>query len=611
MTLPGLAPPAKADVEDFSFSSWHTDIEVSVEQGPFGGDIVRSHFTETIVADFPEFDQNKGIVRAIPVRMGEQTMRIEDISVTDGAGNPVPFEQSQGHGSQDMELSLGDDDYVHGETTYVIEYSLVNTMRDYGYGWQKYSPNLVPPYRDQPIHEFSADVHLPTELMQHAESMRESEDRYEGVNGLNIVCYQDSLYSTGTGDCEVSMTEDGATTTLSIAPVDIEREAVTLDVSFADTATNTGSALNALTWPQLVALLVFLGTIVLAAIAITVRIRGQRAKPLGPVITRYSTDIEPVRASILLANGAKKKGAGAFAPNVLFAAVRGVLRIEPDEGRKPSEKRTTLRLIGDIGRLPSVTRKFVRTVLALSEREGSTRTIGFRDASFAKRWDQFLDEQYKAAQESGDIGPSAPERTRKIFVVVSLLIMVGAALWVVLGWAHVSEDLMAGPLIAAVLGIAALIWMLSALSSSTIRLTEQGQQAFEELQGLKQYITLAEAERLAALQDAHTAERTEAEGRTVIQVYERLLPYAALFGYTRSWSTILGQWYEHERTSPTWMPDTTPVSSLHTNISHLETSARASVVYESSSSGGYSGGGSFSGGGSAGGGFGGGSVGGR
>jgi hypothetical protein len=67
------------------------------------------------------------------------------------------------------------------------------------------------------------------------------------------------------------------------------------------------------------------------------------------------------------------------------------------------------------------------------------------------------------------------------------------------------------------------------------RLTEQGALVRDHLIGIRDYLRLAEADRLRVLQGAATAERADAAGVRMIELYERLLPYAVIWGVDESW----------------------------------------------------------------------------
>ena len=119
-TAAPAAASAPTDANDFSFDSFTVDYELN--RAADGHATLRT--VETIVADFPAEDQNRGIVRAIPNEYRGADLDVSVVGVTDESGTPVPYETSSQDGF--TELALGTDDFVHGRTTYVLEY----TQRD-------------------------------------------------------------------------------------------------------------------------------------------------------------------------------------------------------------------------------------------------------------------------------------------------------------------------------------------------------------------------------------------------------------------------------------------------------------------------------------------------
>ena len=127
------------------------------------------------------------------------------------------------------------------------------------------------------------------------------------------------------------------------------------------------------------------------------------------------------------------------------------------------------------------------------------------------------------------------------------------------------------------------------------------------MDGLKLYIEMAEAERLKFLQSVKNVD-TSNEG--IVKLYEKLLPYAAIFGLEKSWMKELEKYYAlSDVAEPDWYSADFHSIGAFTAISTASSYAgRASMSARSgSSSSGHSGGGGggFSGGGGGGGGGGG------
>lgn len=144
-------------------------------------------------------------------------------------------------------------------------------------------------------------------------------------------------------------------------------------------------------------------------------------------------------------------------------------------------------------------------------------------------------------------------------------------------------------------------------------LTDEGLVLRRYLMGLKEYIEVAEADRLRMLQSPEGAEKLRVAGidggvnnqKNLVKLYERVLPYAVLFGQEKQWSKQLGQYYDQAGTQPDWYRGSHAfnAAAFASGISNMNEAASRTSGY-SSSSGGSSGGG-FSGGGGGGGGGGG------
>lgn len=148
------------------------------------------------------------------------------------------------------------------------------------------------------------------------------------------------------------------------------------------------------------------------------------------------------------------------------------------------------------------------------------------------------------------------------------------------------------------------------MSLQPLRLTNKGLALRRYLEGLKYYITVAESERINMLLGPDGAQKNAElhidarDNRQRVVLYERLLPYAILFGQEKNWSKQLGAYYDETDQQPTWYRGSTSFNAA-TFGAAMSTFTSATATYgggSSSSSGGSSGGGSSGGGGGGGGG---------
>lgn len=121
------------------------------------------------------------------------------------------------------------------------------------------------------------------------------------------------------------------------------------------------------------------------------------------------------------------------------------------------------------------------------------------------------------------------------------------------------------------------------------------------LEGLKLYIEMAEKERLEFNQSTKNAPKNE---KGTVELYEKLLPYACMFGLEDSWLKEIQKYYENLNYSPDWYngTDILTYSALNNLVSTTSTTIASNTAWHTSSSSSGGGGGGFSGGGGGGGG---------
>jgi len=184
------------------------------------------------------------------------------------------------------------------------------------------------------------------------------------------------------------------------------------------------------------------------------------------------------------------------------------------------------------------------------------------------------------------------------------------AAWFIVFWADgngVGSGLLTLQLIVIILGSLVAI----GFGGVPQRRTQLGSEILEHLQGLREYLQLAEADRLRVLQSPQGAQRSRVDpddDDAVIKLYEKLLPWAMVWGVEKQWQDVLGQRYAQTQTEPTNLQFSSGLAGLNGFATTATTSGFAQTVSTSSYS--SSGGGSSFSGGSSGGGFSGGGGGG-
>lgn len=153
------AIPARANAQDFTFSSFHGDYTLTRDAAKVG----HLHVVEHLVAQFPATDQNHGIIRAIPASYQGHNIHLKVGSVTNEAGLALPYTASSSNGN--LLLQIGDPGtYVHGSQTYVITYDQDHvTAKAAGYDGLFWDTNGD--QWQQPFDQVTATIHIDPSLV--------------------------------------------------------------------------------------------------------------------------------------------------------------------------------------------------------------------------------------------------------------------------------------------------------------------------------------------------------------------------------------------------------------------------------------------------------------
>ena len=575
------ASAASADVDDFDYSSWDATYEISLDDE--GRSVAR--VTETLVAEFPDHDQNKGIVRGYPKRFAGSGLSIRILSVKDAAGKAVPFETESEDGA--LFVLTGTDAYVHGSQTYVIEYEMRDLMP---HGTEsendEFMWNLLPTDSTQDVSRFHADLVFSPEL---AEALTGDTACYLGEYGATAQC---ALPAPAPVDGGAAFTVDAeeipAGTTITVA---IGFRAGTVTQPPARQPDPTAD------WGAPV---IGLGS-VLASVGTFFAVTGhqrRRRKATGVVVAQFDVpaDMPPLVATNLL-----PKKPNPVPAQFVHLAVNGALRLEENE--TAGRKRPVLRLVDRSAARHALDESMMT---ALFGKDLTTREIPKSSQKFAKA----MTKQVNAAErEAHRRGWLTKERSPLAVVlgIVSIVLFAGTVGFLIYV-ASQDRDSVGPATIAMILAmIGVIVGSIAAFMKHEV-MTPAGAERYEYLQGVHEFIRVAETDRLRMLQSYTGAERRRDGVVDVVHLYEKLLPYAMLLGEEKSWGKVLETQYE-QTGSPAWIY-TAGSYHVSSHISQFSAEASSAANYSPpSSSGGFSGG--STGGGFAGGGGGGGFSGGR
>jgi len=603
------AGPLPADASSFTFDSFTGDYTLG--RDPDGMSTLRT--VETLIAEFPESDQNHGIVRAIPTRYLGVDLDVTVLSVTDGAGTPLPYTTDTEDGDV-LTLQIGDPDaYVHGRHSYVISHEERGVVLDFpDVGDQELYWNTNGTGWAQPFGTVAATVHVPAELVS-------------GLNGMTA-CYQGAQGSTSS--CTLTRTaaaDGGADFSASVGPL-APQQNLTVAIGFTP-GTFVSPTLPQDSWltriaPYMLGAIsaaLFLGMLLIRLIA------WRDAPGRGVIVAQYAP---PREHGVLLAAELLGQRKQASAAQLVSLAVNRAARIveSPQSGR---DERYWLQPVSDgSGLAPDDDRAF--QVLFRPDPEGARESLSLgRDNRVLGDELVALSAWAEGQLRERGLRRLSPRGPAILFRLLSLGALAAAAaltFWAG-GHALIVTDAGFRPTAPIFLGLMLVSIVLCVLTWRAARrrkiLTRAGAEYREHLLGLREYIRLAEADRLRVLQSPAGAERAglppaeridPRDPTQVVRLYERLLPYAILFGLEREWAQHIGTFYTTAELTPDWYAGTsyalfaTEFSAFHHQLSTTGPQATAPAFSSgsggSSSFGGSSGGG-FSGGGGGGGGGGG------
>jgi uncharacterized membrane protein YgcG len=561
-------------VNDFVFTS--LDADYTLTRADDGSSRLR--VVETFTAEFPDTDQNRGMRRAIPDSYNGQPLHPELISVTDAEGDPRPAETDTDDGA--FTITSAGDEFVHGTQVYVFTYDLQNVTWRFGdtdadeFYWDVNGVDWP-----QPFGEITATLHVAPELA--------------GALTGDAACYVGAQDEGRTCDIELDRDPSAAVAAATAADVG-PHETVTVAVGFErDTFVlyDTGYFASAWGWWQagsFAVLLLGLGWGVL------VRLRALRDAPGRPtVIAEYEppTGVDALTGAVLLGRTSK-----AIPAEVLEQAVVGSIRIE--EGEKSRWTGAKLRaVLVDRARADGDGTQLLDGLFGPDAAPGAAFEFGSTDTRFSSTAQKLLSWAGTHLTEEGFYRP-VRSGTR---LLPALLVGIGAIGSVVFG--IVALVAFVSPALPITLLVLALILaVVFGIIVAHRPLSAHGAEVRDHLEGLREFIAWAEADRIRMLQSPRGAERgpvDTSDGSQMLRIYEPLLPYAVVFGQEKEWAARLADLYG-DGVAPSWYVGTAAfnAAAFSSGIGSLS----ASAVASSSTSGGSTGGGSAGGGGGGGGG---------
>ena len=582
---------AYAGVDDFYFESMSVDYVLDKDSDS------RStlRVSEKLLPVFPDFDQNRGIIRKVPLLYDNHSLNFELKSVFRDNNPANLYKNSNENGYRELIIrDLDDNSFLYGKHEYEINYNLrdVTLAPDdaeidefywdvNGSGWS------------QPFNKVEARVILSDAIKDNLISDR-------------LACYTGRVNSTAR-NCEISYdretNEITARTTKTLQP----SETLTIAIGFRK---NTFFAYQKSDQEKLAdktsTTLAYAG-LLLSGLGFTMLRRLKKSSKVPkPIVTQF---LPPDNSNIQL--DAELVGQStASTATLLDLAVRHKIRIMEREGLLGIKKYSFE--VTNNEKLTQHDREFLKIYFIGEPINGKSYVFSKVDYLAGERARIYYAKSAKRLTAAGLYHDNKEaKRPATILLIVSIILSLGSLFIFIrlsISSLYMIDKIAFLPiaiLILDAIGLTITVWP---------RLSEEGAKIKAHLEGLENYIKLAEVKRLEFAQSVEGAQRQiekELDGdRTIgekpnsrIVLYERLLPYAALFGLEKSWAKQLEIIYKSDSNYvPSWFVGSQAfnINSFSKSISLFSRSSRSSS--SSSTHSGSSGGGSAGGGGGGGGG---------
>lgn len=626
-----LAPISKvsASAQDFYFEDFTADYYLTkLEDGTSN-----LHVREVLTAVFPYTDQNHGITRSIPFTNQDgknRTIANQNALNLKVLRNGKPENVNKIETESDYyNVYIGDaDEYVHGKQIYTLEYDYTDVITEFGEDGLNVSgeEGVIKVFQElywdtngtewkQSFGSLTANVHMPEEILKN-------------VKLDDTACYVGSYGKNGKSRCTIVQTEDG----FSFSTYDLDKkENLTFAIDF-----EPGTFKVVL--EKSYVLVIILAVELLVVILIIVWRYSKWKKTAKLQYDLYKATFvapqyqPPVDKNIKVAEGEQiylKKTKPSYVATLLELAVSKAVEIKKVENEKKYDwsvlvkddpeklsgsQKEMLKILAGGGNVKKGDEIPIEKHVATKHLADCARAYG-QDACDVLEEGGYLDDgRYKKANGSNVANIVLWTSLSLIFLPVMVPIVieiVTAAVYSILPSANtVLVGLWFIPWIMFVTLVAVFVALIiiNGRINKYSRYTESGIKLAKYLEGLELYIKMAEADRLKFLQ---SVEGADTSNTGIIKLYEKLLPWAILFGAEESWVKELSKYYEIEDVGAVIDSDVLDGIIAADIIRSVNSTVSASTSYHESSGGGGSsgfsggGGGGFSGGGGGGGGGGG------
>ena len=568
------------NVQNFTIESFNTHYVLNKDPN----NMSQMTVDEYIKVRFPDYDQNHGILRALPKINNRFNLNLKILAVdkksSPNANNTEDWHYSSYTQNNNLVLKIGDANlYVHGTQYYHIKYQLSNVINQYGeFYW-----NVNGTQWQQTINQASATVSLDANI---ADKL------------TNKICYT-GKYSSKEHACSITQDNnpDKTITVNSARPLQAG-ENISFALAFAPGTFNVHQNTFYEQYKAIILFIVYAVSVplltLIAIFAIWLK-RGRDPRGRGTIIAQY----EPPRTTSLLINDFilnEKTRPIAVSAQIIELAVRGYIRIidNPQKGLFGDKKDFILEALKTPGS-------------ELSSEELSVLIMFFTNGMVVGEKVDLKDLNFKLSSKLSLLNKTLSDMTTKMGFFRAnpnnmvnkyiLLVMIFGILAVTIAFIVGTIGLAVGLIIGTLIALIATRYM----PAKTIL----GVELHDYMLGLKLYIGMAEQERIRFHQSPDNAERKRintSDTKQMVKLFESLLPYAMLFGMEKDWGKQFEKLYVQP---PGWYSGnwtTFNTALLASSLGSFNSVSSASFSAPQGGGSGFGGGGSGGGGGGGGGG---------
>lgn len=578
-----------AGADDFEFESMHVDYYLTKNEANRS----QVQINETLKPIFPDFDQNRGIIRMIPLEYDNHSLNFKLQSVKRDGVTANLYKNEKYNNHQKLMIRDHENDYLHGLHQYDISYYLHDVT---------HRPT------DANIDEFYWDVNgnsWSQKFKSVTAKIKIDDGIYANLLKDRIACYTGELKSTKR-NCIIELNHEQKTINVATTEPLLANETLTFALGFKQ---NTFEAYQMTTIERsgyILGYIILIGTIIGTLIGISRALKLPKSTELTkPIVTQY---LPHEKSNFYFDSGLISNSKATVAQLINLAVNHKIKIIERDKKNGYERKEHALQ-VEKISLLNKDDMEFLKIFYGHQPSDKEETKIKQQSSRISRNLNKYNSGRQDVLTKFGlyqnlktdlkKINPWLISSVLSFFVIFLLIPHPSSFLW----WTAL------GNITVAAIGI---------ITINGPRLTRLGAEYKSHLLGLRKYIEAAEKDRLEFNQGFETAKRqlekevqlnikhSDSKSETTqykIVLFERLLPYAILFGLEKSWMKelkIITQ--ENPDYAPNWyVGGNFNIGDFNDNfLSDFSSSVSA---YSSSSSG--SGGGGSAGGGGGGGGGGG------